>query len=142
MYIVEKKCLYIRRKNQGMKLTSISVDGEVEEIIQKNEIKNLRGVFLYGLFSLTNSMPKTFEKLSNALNLNDKERELAKKIFLEKLIEMIKKGKMIYLKSLSSFAIYKALKESGRKIAQEDIYRIGGTTPANLRMLVKEEVSK
>lgn len=125
----------------GRNYVTVRVDGDIKNIALKHNL-NIQGTFSIGVLLLTDEMPETLKKLCDSFEMNDKERELAKKYFITKYVERVKKGKQCHFKSLVSYAVYKALKESGKEVSLNKIWLMGGATPQTVKAFLEEEGEK
>jgi hypothetical protein len=134
----KKRSDYLERIKQGRNYVTIRVDGDIKEIVLKHNL-NIQGTFALGVLLITDEIPKTLQNLFDNFQMNEEERDLARKYFIGKFLERTKKNKMCYLTSICSYAVYKALKEKRGNISLEDIFKKGGVSPVTLRNFLKEE---
>jgi len=110
---------------------TVKIDDNVAEKLKETGW-NINGIFTYGFYLLSGEAPPTLKMLCKKFNIDI---NIAREKYLEVLKEAIKRGRMIYEKTLSSIVVY--LLGNGR-ISQTEIAKSGGATPPSIYATIKE----
>jgi hypothetical protein len=110
---------------------TIRIDDSITETLVKTGW-NVNGIFTYGFYILSGEVPPTLKMLCEKFNIDI---QIAREKYLEILKEAIKRGRMIYEKTLSSTVVYLIGKG---KISKDEIARAGGATPPSIYSTIKE----